>query len=99
MTLYVMQRTTSSLLQTFIKQAGLVVVCKDNNSVSGNRDRSLASRPESINSYSFSAGPVIGPQLLQILHKPELVTGKPSETLGLFINYSLSGARRAQSFH
>lgn len=28
---YVIQRTTSSLLQTFIKQEGLVVVCKENN--------------------------------------------------------------------
>lgn len=59
-TLYITQRTTSSLLQTFIKQAGLVVVCKDNNSVSGSRDRSLASRPESINCYSCSAGPTTG---------------------------------------
>lgn len=67
LTPYLMQRTTSSLLQTFIKQEGLVVVCKENNSISGNRDRRLASRPESKNSYSFLAWAVIDPQLLHIL--------------------------------
>lgn len=34
-----------SLLQTPIKQVDLVAVCKDNNCVSGDRDRRLASRP------------------------------------------------------
>lgn len=53
----------------------MVVVCKENNSVSGNRDRRLASRPESKNSYSVLAWSVIDPQLVQILHKPELLTG------------------------
>lgn len=41
-----MQRRAFSLLQTFIKQVDLVVVCKDNNSVSGDKDRRLASRPQ-----------------------------------------------------
>lgn len=72
-----MQRIAFSLLQTFIKQVDLLVVCKDNNSVSGGGDRRrlpelgdrrLVSRLRSMNAYSFLGGAVIDPYLLHIIH-------------------------------
>lgn len=71
-----MQKIAFSL-QPFIKQVDLLVVCRDNNSVTGDRDRRrlpelgdrrLVSRLGSMNPYRFLVRAVTDPHLLQIIH-------------------------------